>query len=641
MQQPPAPRPGLARYRIPASDIDALARGRVPLGTGRRLSDTERGRRMLMLRAVADTARDGAADLRSPLLPMRHALGVLVRVEQIRPDVVRDMLEHPGTGIWAVRVLDRLAAERGPGPAAAAAPPLWVELGYLHSLAATALLRSGLEGTIRVPVRDGAVALPTLGRVRLAAPVVGTEDDRYGWATLHLPPPGGGPTLLTAADRTVAVPPDLSTRQEPWLPLRVIPLASEGRRVPTRLVLEDSDPYRDFRADARNPPSRYLTDREAGRWRMLVSEAFDILTTRHPHTAALVTAALRVLVPLPEAPRFRIASASHNEAFGSAVIALPPDARDLAVTMVHEARHSILNGLLHQLPLLADTAAAEPRHYAQWRTDPRPLSGLLHGAYAFAGVAEFWRTERHAVRGPQADLAHFEFAVWSRGVLAALDTLCVSPGLTPLGRQFVTCLADESRPWADEAVPARAHAWALDETADLKAVWRARHLRPPRGAVDSWADCWLSGADPKTAPAIRSRLRPDPNAGSPDVRGEFRRILLADPGLLPARVRETDASRRPPAMTAADIHLLHGDPARAAQGYIRVLAAAPGLPSAWAGLGLAAEQLGEPSAARALLRHPEAVRALHGNLAETTRRAPDPLALADWVGRVPEAAGDD
>ncbi|NUP31131.1 MAG: hypothetical protein HOU01_05380, partial [Streptomycetaceae bacterium] len=92
MQQPPAPRPGLARYRIPASDIDALARGRVPLGTGRRLSDTERGRRMLMLRAVADTARDGAADLRSPLLPMRHALGALVRVEQIRPDVVRDML---------------------------------------------------------------------------------------------------------------------------------------------------------------------------------------------------------------------------------------------------------------------------------------------------------------------------------------------------------------------------------------------------------------------------------------------------------------------------------------------------------------------------------------------------------------------
>ncbi|MGR6999072.1 aKG-HExxH-type peptide beta-hydroxylase [Yinghuangia aomiensis] len=344
---------------------------------------------MLMLRAVADTARDGAADLRSPLLPMRHALGALVRVEQIRPDVVRDMLEHPGTGIWAVRVLDRLAAERRPGPAAGAVPPLWVELGYLHSLAATALLRSGLEGTIRVPVRDGAVALPTLGRIRLAAPVVGTEDDRYGWATLHLPPPGGGPTVLTAADRTVAVPADLNTRQEPWLPLRVIPLAAEGRRVPTRLVLEDSDPYRDFRADARTPPSRYLTDHEAGRWRKLVSEAFDILTTRHPHTAALVTAALRVLVPLPEAPRFRIASASHNEAFGSAVIALPPDARDLAVTMVHEARHSILNGLLHQLPLLADTAAAEPRYYAQWRTDPRPLSGLLHGAYAFAGVAEF------------------------------------------------------------------------------------------------------------------------------------------------------------------------------------------------------------------------------------------------------------
>jgi hypothetical protein len=34
------------------------------------------------------------------------------------------------------------------------------------------------------------------------------------------------------------------------------------------------------------------------------------------------------------------------------------------------------------------------RYYVPWRDDPRPISGLLQGAYAYLGVTGFWRTRR-------------------------------------------------------------------------------------------------------------------------------------------------------------------------------------------------------------------------------------------------------
>jgi len=56
--------------------------------------------------------------------------------------------------------------------------------------------------------------------------------------------------------------------------------------------------------------------------------------------------------------------------------------------MVHEFQHSKL--------------------WAPWRTDPRPLGGLLQGVYAFLGVADTWRAL--AARPALGDLAMREFA---------------------------------------------------------------------------------------------------------------------------------------------------------------------------------------------------------------------------------------
>lgn len=617
----------LGRHRTPAADLDALAAGRLTPGTVGRLWAAERSRRMLMVRAVAESAR---GPLRGTPLPPDSALDLLLRVDRERPDVVVDLLEHPGTGIWAVRVLDRLRSGERAYDAVADTDgdvvPLWAEVGYLHCLAAAGALRAGTEGTIRLPVHGPLVVFPTVGRVRLPGPRLPDV------VTLTVPPAGRGTALLVADGHRLPLPADLRRPDGAWEPARRIDWRPRPAARP--LALEDQGPYRDFRSTDRLTSQPALTPGAAQRWDRLVEESATVLRDRHPHAADLLAGALRVLVPLPPGPRFRGASASFNEAVGSVVLSLPENAVELAVTLVHEARHSVLNGLLHQLPFCADE---EPTLYAPWRGDPRPLSGALHGVYSFAGVADFWRVERWVLDGPAADLAHFEFAVWRAAVGETLRTVSTAAGLTDVGRLFVARTAEVCAAWETEPVPARAKETAQAESADLRAVWRARHRVPDPGAVRALTDAWLRGTDPDTAPRVTSRTRPAPGVATPDLRSELRRVQLAEPAALPERARHG----RPESLAAADVHLLRGAAGPAVAGYRATLAGRPDSASAWAGLGLALSATGAGHAARALLRRPEVVRAVHEQAITATGSTPDPVAVADWIGRTPAGRDED
>ncbi len=248
-------------------------------------------------------------------------------------------------------------------------------------------------------------------------------------------------------------------------------------------------------------------------------------------------------------------------------------------------------------------------------------------------MADFWRVERAALDGRAADLAHFEFAVWRGAVTQVLDALPAGGTLTELGRRFVAGMAAQAAAWADEPVPGRPRSVARAEEHDLRAVWRGRHLRPDPGPVRETAAAWRRGADPKEAPPVPSRLRPDSGPGSPDARSELRRVLLAEPGALAERAAEGTGTARPAALAAADVALLHGAADDAVRGYLDVLARHPASASAWAGLGLALRDTGESTAADALLHRPELVRAVTAELRTGPGAPPDPVAVADWIGR--------
>jgi hypothetical protein len=89
-----------------------------------------------------------------------------------------------------------------------------------------------------------------------------------------------------------------------------------------------------------------------------------------------------------------------------------------------------------------------------------------------------------------------------------------------------------------------------------------------------------------------------------------------------------------PDATDADLAYAAGEHAAAAAGYRGELAANPDRPAALVGLGLALAARGIDPAARALLGHPELVRAVHRELRAQPHRLPSPEDLAAWIGTV-------
>ena len=237
----------------------------------------------------------------------------------------------------------------------------------------------------------------------------------------------------------------------------------------------------------------------------------------------------RVGVLPPPEPTVR-RSATTGDAYGAMVITRPAGGVMLAETLVHEFQHSKLAALLHLFPLLDDDRAE--RYYAPWRADPRHLTGLLHGAYAFIGVTGFWR-DRMSDGSVAPGTAAYYFALRRLQTRLVVRTLATSDRLTAPGRRLVAGLADTLDGWLREPVPDDALRRARTAAHLHRTEWRLRNLRPPRSSprpttafwpdirthafavrpgVPRTADEFLAADDPEAATNRYARLDPvDPH----------------------------------------------------------------------------------------------------------------------------------
>ena len=154
-----------------------------------------------------------------------------------------------------------------------------------------------------------------------------------------------------------------------------------------RVRLEDADP---LRAGLGLTPAGPLSAAEAADWQIVFAEAWQLLVARHRPAAELLAQVLSVLIPIEPDPGAGGLSATSAHAFGAVALSAPADALSLAVALIHETQHSLLNATRTLFDLVRD---GEATLYSPWRDDPRPAFGLLHGAYAYLAVSRFWRTE--------------------------------------------------------------------------------------------------------------------------------------------------------------------------------------------------------------------------------------------------------
>ncbi len=386
---------------------------------------------LLMVRLAAETRHPQAE-------AAEHAYELLAEAERKQPAAVRDVLGHPSVGAWlhaTVRALDD-AARLPLGPA------------QLGAVALVAALKAGLPCRAEVPAPGGVITLPSLGQVVLPPGGPESADLR-----VHADGQVEGEGLILRPDG----------REQPhWRPLRRLTAGDLD------LLLDDLDPAR---WSAATVIEGRLPDDELRAWRTSLASAWDLLLRQHWTTAAETREIVRVLTPI-KGPDWGMDSATTGDRFGTIAMSTPPDGRWLASTIAHEIQHAKLGAVLDVVRLLEPD---EGRYYAPWRPDPRPLAGLLQGAYAYLGVSGFWRRQRAA----EPDLRpHVEFARWRRSAYEVTGVLLDSGRLTGTGRRFLTGMRRTLAAWQDEPVPAEALRVARQEAETHRAAWLARAAGP-------------------------------------------------------------------------------------------------------------------------------------------------------------------
>ncbi|MFD3662354.1 HEXXH motif-containing putative peptide modification protein [Streptomyces sp. NPDC058659] len=495
-----------AHHLVPSAHFDALAAGRGDAGTIRFLRTTEYSRRLLLLRALLDAVAETPGAL-GPLPDVDSVWDTLTAAQERAPKDFGELLLHPQVGVWLGHGLRRLRRTAwGDGP-------LWTDLGHVFTVCAVAALRTGLPLRTTVPLRDGAVMFPTLGLARL--------PDRPRWGTAEVVVEAG---RLTVDPYGAGVgPPDPPGGDAPgWQGPHRLHARVAGR--PVGVWLDDIDPYRDLSEPL---PAHRLAPDETARWRERFGLALSLLEDSDPETAAALAEGLRSMTPVRSLSSGTVLSASSGEAFGGLLTSLPPDPVTFAVTLVHEFQHTKLGALLHLLTLERDDGAE--RHHAPWRDDPRPLSGLLQGAYAFLGITDFW--SRRLDRAPAAERAsaEFEFALSLRQTREAVETLGADPALTDHGRRFLRGMAARLPAWtADRRVRPGVDAMAAFAATDHRTEWRIRHLVPAPDAVRALARAFVTGAAADCRGA-ESSVVPDLTARWSHARTRLIRRLLGTP----------------------------------------------------------------------------------------------------------------
>jgi HEXXH motif-containing protein len=577
----------LSQHRLSARDFNMLAAGLGSAATVGSLRAAQFSRRLIGLRAVLDAAdRAGYGDA----CGLAAGWELLKTAQQHDAAASATVLGYPFVGSWAAHCLRLL---RGAPDSAAR------ELGYLGCVAAAAAVRAGVAFSIEVPVRGGMVCLPTLGRMAV-------HDAR---------------TAEVRSDGSETVIGEVPLGQgAAWQELRR--LTWDTRGLSFSVAVDDIDP---FRAAPELPVAPRLPDDAVSAWERVFGCAWRILADNHAHYADAIAAALGAVVPLVAARPDRGVNATSRESFGAIAVSETRDPVILASVLVHECQHAKLNAVLDLIPLFRPDQA---RYYAPWREDPRPLGGLLHGAYAYLGVSDFWRVQSLVPATPHRSYAQLEFARWSDCTARAIETLLDSGSLTVAGSRFVGMMRDRLQTWNDAVPDEPAHLARL-AAADHRLGWRLRNAHPDDATIARLAQAWST--DQPTAPSAVGHT--DYVDGGVALGATSRLDLLhlrvRDPGGFMLRAHSADVDG-----TDGDLLFAAGDAEAAAIAYRCRIRDDPTCREAWAGLALALRAVHAGFAAHSLCNGPEVVYAVYNRLVSSTGQAPDPEMLAGWLAPV-------
>ena len=567
------------RHRVPRTLIEQVFAGPVDASAVGALLDGQYSRRLLLLKVLRELGPVPPDAARN----VEDAWPILVAAEETAPEVVRDILLYPSVGTWLVRVIRKIRGIINDDV------PIWVDMGYLGSIAVAAAIRAGIEAAATALVWRGRLTLPTMGQFEVA--------DRDTTHMLRIRIKDSGAFLEREEGAW------FSLNELPNFALRTHRSTSSGHTM--CWTVDDIDPYRSFDAA---PANDRLAVAEFDSWCDKLDRAWAILVEEHADYLPEMSAARPVIVPAPNENGF--VGSSSAASFGAIRAAMPETPAAMAETLLHELQHSKLNALLDLVPL--QRSAKDRLCYAPWRRDPRPLSGLLHGFYAFVGVTEYWyrRWLSHQDRLSAFHFLHHQEQVW-----AALHALGPTPELTETGARFISVATARLAACDGTAAPVDVRDAIAALIAENRLAWRLKHLEPPAEHVTRLADLWLAGESPSAAepeePTLRPFRRPDAESALPG--------LFTAQALGPDHVVEL-------AVRPGERELVNGDVVRARSAFADRIRVDVEDDSAWVGLLMA---MGAHNGVAP--PPPETLSATYRRIVTASGMSPDPVTLVEWI----------
>ncbi|MGO9219910.1 MAG: FxsB family cyclophane-forming radical SAM/SPASM peptide maturase [Streptosporangiaceae bacterium] len=459
----PAGRLDIASHTLDGGSFQALAGGSGDAAGVAQLIEAEHSLVRGVLSAVYQAAEAAPAISRAAKADLRGAWSLLAALDHDHAATLNAVLSHPYVRVWALRCLAQLRpAGPGPGDGDQAPDPqrLMAELGHLAGITAAAAARARVGAAVTVPVLDGAVHLPTLGRLALGSGA-GAGLARHGSGPAGSGPAGSGAAVFETAAVSVisnaivirvdeacwtldlpellageacAIPVTGTSRPAEWQPVRM--LQGPGFLV----ALEDTDPFRDC---YHRPAAARLTGAEFARWQEGLRAAWPEIERHGAAYAPSLAAGLSTLMPLAAPQDGREASAAARTSFGAVALALPDDPVTLARLLVQEFQQVKLGAILDLYDLY--NPDGDRLFPAPWGEGKLHLEGLLRGAYAQLAVTAFWRARQEFTTGPSAEMAGQSFARCRADTAEAIETLLDSGSLTPLGMSFAREMCESVR----------------------------------------------------------------------------------------------------------------------------------------------------------------------------------------------------
>lgn len=384
---------------LPDGGFELLSAGAGDVAAMAALAESSLSITRALVVAVGSEANENGREL---TLAAAQGWRLLTQLDDEHPEEVREVLTYPYVRAWAARCLN---------PPRGADTDL--DRAHLAGLAAAAALRAGVEAELLLPVRDGRVHVPGVGAlgagssagrtsaVRISPAGVALRDGCGDWQRVR---------RLTAGDMSVTV--------------------------------DDIDPFRDCLAWV---PDGRLSARNWQAWQQALPAATGQLAAELPAYASVIASGLRSIVPMLSAAVGRSASGTAKHAFGAVALALPDSTDMLGELLVHEMQHVKLTALCDMMDLFDPADSTE--YQVPWRSDPRPVDGVLNGTYAYLAVGELWRSRFRQSAGSRA---RGRFLECQSRVEHGIEILLNGTALTPAGVRFVHGMGSVLKEWAGD-----------------------------------------------------------------------------------------------------------------------------------------------------------------------------------------------